>query len=427
MKKFIKTRIEKLVFGGQGLGKHESKVVLAWNALPEEEVEVEIYKNKKTYSEGIAISILNQSPYRVEPEEEHFLSCSPWQILSWEQENIWKKKIAEETYIRIGDLSELPDFEIISDSENQFNYRNKMEYSFALNNEGLISLAFFKRGTHRRMPINFCKLAEPSINDSAQKIILWLNQNSVPINILKTLILRCNDKNEVLAGLFIKENFNFNNYPLLDESLKGFQIHLSNPLSPASVSDEKLFEQGQDFLEIITRGKKLKFGLLSFFQINFVLFKIVLEDISEFLDSSKSAIDYYSGVGAISLPLSSEFKDCILVDNDKEAIYYADENIRENQINNCKTIYKSAEKTTELIDKNKIIIFDPPRAGLHKKIIRKILLEKPIRIIYLSCNPSTQARDIQLLQSSYEIKFLRLYNFFPRTPHIEALCVLDRR
>ncbi|MCP2521121.1 methyltransferase, partial [SCandidatus Aminicenantes bacterium Aminicenantia_JdfR_composite] len=240
----------------------------------------------------------------------------------------------------------------------------------------------------------------------------------MPINILKTLILRCNDKNEVLAGLFIKENFNFNNYPLLDESLKGFQIHLSNPLSPASVSDEKLFEQGQDFLEIITRGKKLKFGLLSFFQINFVLFKIVLEDISEFLDSSKSAIDYYSGVGAISLPLSSEFKDCILVDNDKEAIYYADENIRENQINNCKTIYKSAEKTTELIDKNKIIIFDPPRAGLHKKIIRKILLEKPIRIIYLSCNPSTQARDIQLLQSSYEIKFLRLYNFFPRTPHI---------
>ncbi|MCP2520880.1 hypothetical protein NLD30_10625, partial [SCandidatus Aminicenantes bacterium Aminicenantia_JdfR_composite] len=133
MKKFIKTRIEKLVFGGQGLGKHESKVVLAWNALPEEEVEVEIYKNKKTYSEGIAISILNQSPYRVEPEEEHFLSCSPWQILSWEQENIWKKKIAEETYIRIGDLSELPDFEIISDSENQFNYRNKMEYELELN------------------------------------------------------------------------------------------------------------------------------------------------------------------------------------------------------------------------------------------------------------------------------------------------------
>ena len=427
MKKLIKTKIEKLVFGGQALGKYEEKIILAWNAIPGEEAEIEIYKNKKTYAEGIATNILNPSPNRTEPEEEHFLSCSPWQILNWEQENIWKKKIAKETYERIGMLSKLPDFEIIADSKNQFNYRNKMEYSFALDNEGYISPAFFKRGTHKRMPINFCKLAESSINDSAQKIISWLNQNSVPINILKTLILRCNDKNEVIAGLFVKENFPFRNYPPLNENLKGFQIHLSNPLSPASVSDKKLFEEGQDSLEIEIKGKKLKFGLLSFFQINLSLFKITLEDILKFLDSNKSAIDYYSGVGAISLPLSSSFKDCVLVDSDKEAIYYAEENIRKNQINNCKTINKPAEKTIELIEKNKIILFDPPRAGLHKKIIRKILLEKPIRIIYLSCNLSTQARDIQLLQSSYEIKFLRLYNFFPRTPHIEGLCVLDRK
>jgi 23S rRNA (uracil1939-C5)-methyltransferase len=427
MGKIIKTVIEKLVFGGQGLGRFGKKIILAWNALPEEEVEINIYKNKKSYSEGIATTILDSSPYRIEPEEEHFLSCSPWQILSWEQENIWKKKIAQETYERIGNLSLFPDFEIIFLSESQFHYRNKMEYSFVLRDDGTISLAFYKRGTHKRMAINFCKLAEPSINNSVKKIISWLNHNAVPVDILKAIILRCNNKREVIAGLFIKENFPFRSYPSLDETLKGFQIHLSNPLSPASVSDKNLYKIGQDFLENNIRGIKLKFGLLSFFQINLPLFKIVLEDILKFLEPNKSIIDYYSGVGAISLPLSSYYKDCTLVDNDEEAIFYAEENIKENQINNCKTINKPAEKVTQLIDKDKIIIFDPPRAGLHKKIIQKLLLDKPFRIIYLSCNLATQARDIQLLQSVYQIKFLQLYNFFPRTPHIETLCVLERK
>ena len=426
--KIIKTLIEKLVFGGQGLGRINKKVVLAWNALPEEEVEVSILKRKKSYLEGIASKIIKESPFRTNPLEDHFLSCSPWQILKWEKENHWKKEIAKETFEKIGNLKELINYELVSIQDNQYNYRNKMEYSFTSNKNGKISLAFFKRGTHRLIPIDFCKLAIPEINEVAQKIIIWLNQNSVPSEILKSIVLRTNNKKQVIAGLFIKKNFFFKNYPPLQKPLIGFHIYFSNPLSPASVVDEELFKEGQNFLDINIRETTLKYGLLSFFQINLHLFEIALNDISTFLDPKKSLIDYYSGIVAISIPLNSFYKDCILIDSEQEAINYALENIKTNNLEDkCKVLKSLVEKSTQLIEKNKIILFDPPRAGLHKKIIKKILIEKPVRIIYLSCNLSTQARDIQLLQSMYKIKFLRLYNFFPRTPHIEGLCVLDRK
>jgi 23S rRNA (uracil1939-C5)-methyltransferase len=303
-----------------------------------------------------------------------------------------------------------------------------MEYSFTSDKNGKISLAFFKRGTHRLIPIDFCKLAVPEINKVAKKIVIWLNQNSVPLEILKSIVLRTNNKEQVIAGLFIKENFSFKNYPPLQNPLIGFHIYFSNPLSPASVVDEELFKEGQNFLDVNIRETTLKYGLLSFFQVNLPLFEIVLNDISRFLDPKKSLIDYYSGVGAISIPLNSYYKDCILIDSEQEAINFALENIKTNNLEDkCKVLKSLVEKATQLIEKNKIILFDPPRAGLHKKIIKKILIEKPVRIVYLSCNLSTQARDIQLLQSEYKVKFLRLYNFFPRTPHIEGLCVLDRK
>lgn len=423
----IRVTIEKLVFGGQGLGRADNKVILAWNALPEEEVEVEIRRDRRTYTEGIARTILQPSPHRIAPEEDHFLSCGPWQILSWDQENLWKERIARETFSRIGHVPDAVPFEIISQSDRQYYYRNKVEYRFTLDERKRLSLAFFQRGTHEAAPITCCKLAEPQINEAAATVLNWLNAHPTPVELLKSVTVRSDNSNHVLVALFVRAPLRIVSPPPLNETMVGFHVYVSSSESDTAPSGKLVYSLGQDSLSATLINTTLKFGPLTFFQVNVPLFERVLDDIAGFLDPEKPVVDYYAGVGAICLPLSDRFKECLLVERHREAISYAEQNIQANRLSHCVATQMPAEKITEFITPDRVIVFDPPRAGLHRSIVQRILADKPLRIIYLSCNLSTQARDIRMLQSAYEIKFLRLYNFFPRTAHIEGLCVLDRR
>lgn len=418
--------MEKLVFGGQCLGRSGDKVVFAWNALPGEEVEILLSKSKKNFAEGTAINIKNPSPYRILPKEDHFQICSPWQILTREEENKWKRAISLETYVKIGGLPPETDLQIEAPAKEQYKYRNKMEYSFTLDSADNISFAFFERGQHRHVAIQGCELAEEGINSTANFILDWINQQKIPLRSLKSLIIRSNNENQTIAALFIKDELNFSDYPQLSKNFLGFQVYFSNHRCPASRPEKLLYSDGQDFLIADLRGVKLKFGLLSFFQINISIFSLALNDIANFLDSSKSVVDFYSGVGAIGLSLLKYCKDMVLVDNNEEAIEYAKQNIDLNKLSNVSAELQPAEKITELIKNDKIIIFDPPRSGLHENVVNTVLSKLPEKIIYLSCNISTHARDIRLLSSKYKISYLKLYNFFPRTPHVESLCVLER-
>ena len=419
-----KLKIDKLVFGGQGLGRIDNKVCFSWNALPEEEVEFNITKNNKKFSEGTAIKIYKPSPQRIDPKEEHFLICSPLQILNWEEENRWKVEMAKENYQKIADIT-ITDLDIVYNNE-PYHYRNKIEYSFAENN-GKISFAFFERGSKKHIPILNCALSEKEINISAREILDWLNKVKPPVKILKSLILRSNGSGQTIVALFIKEKINFKYYPKLNDHLIGFHIYYSNPLCPASIPTEIIHTSGDNYLIVDLNGFKLKFGLLSFFQINIPIFKSALQDIANFIKTGENIIDYYGGVGAISIPLANKCQSSIIVENNKEAVDYAKENIILNKLKNYTAELIPAEKLCNLINKDKVLIFDPPRDGLHPKIIKRVLETQPRKIIYLSCNLSTQARDLKLLKDTYKISFIKLYNFFPRTPHIESLCVLESK
>lgn len=423
-------KIEKLVFGGQGLAHDkDGRAVFVWNALPEEEVEVEYIEKKKNFAEAVATKILSPSPDRVEPLDSHFLSSSPWQMISWEKENIWKKQIAIETYGKIGNLilhGEEPD--IIFSDEGQYGYRNKMEFSFTtIGSDNEISLAFFERGKKVRIPATGSHLASPLINEVAQKILHWVNEQKIPMRSLKSLIVRSTSSPEkVIAALFIKDKLPFPSYPTLQNSWVGFHLYYSTHKSPASVPTELLFSDGQDFLVQNILETPLQFGLHSFFQINPPLFEKALQDMAAFIEPTSPLIDFYAGVGAISLPLSRNRKSCFLVEENSEAVAFAQKNIALNNLKNCTAECRPAEKMVEVIESTSTIILDPPRSGLHEKVIRAIIHKQPKKILYLSCNLSTQARDLRLLSESYRVVFLRLYNFFPRTPHIEGLCVLER-
>lgn len=406
-----KIKIEKLVFGGQGLGRVDNKVVFVWNALPGEEVVFDYTTQKKNFAEGVAREILISSPDRVVAKEDHFLSCSAWQILSWEKELQYKKELAKEIYKKNGDII-ISDLEIVSDDQ-QYNYRNKIEYHF-VEKDGQISLAIFLPESHEVVPVAECELARPELNVVAQDILVWLQTEKISVQNLQKIILRCNQTGQVLVGLFLKKKFNFINYPELKNNLVGFSLWQK------SFRDDLIYTVGQDYLEEKVGDVKLRFGLSSFFQINVPVFYQALLDIKKFVNSEDKIIDYYAGVGAIGLSVGAQE----LVESNREAVEYAKINITLNKIK-AEAVCSSSERMIDLIATDKTIILDPPRAGLDKLVIEKILTEKPLKIIYMSCNLATQARDLGLLKDAYNIKFAKLYNFFPRTPHFEGLVVLE--
>lgn len=416
--------IEKFIPGGQGLGRVNGKVVFAWNGLPGEEVEVEFTKQKRTFAEGIARNVLKPSSERVEPRCNHWLSCSPWQVLDWQKEHYYKGQLARETYRKIA----VPDLFTLVRAEDPFEYRNKMEYSFGLNDGCEISLAFFERGSHSKLiPFEICHLARPEVSEAAQSVVEWLRSVCPPVEVLKSLIVRSDAHGNVATGLFVRDEIDCSSATELQQTISNFSIFTSPTESPASIIESVLYQHSVHELSSEILGTKLSYGLMSFFQVNPPMFEEALNDIKTFVEEGRNVVDYYSGVGSISIPLRDFIKSCVLVEENSEAAEYAKKNLESNNLSHWQAVCAQSEKALEYIAPETTVILDPPRAGLHPRVVKHLLEQKPPRIIYLSCDLATHARDIELLSPCYKPIFLRAYNFFPRTPHIEGLCILDRK
>ncbi len=419
-------KIEKLVFGGQGLAHVDGNTAFLWNALPGEEVDFEILSKRKGVIEGIVTGVLKPSKDRQKPHEKQFLSTSPWQMMDPKAELRFKQEIAAETYSKLGNLILSPEQLPIAGSERITGYRNKMEFSFTVDTGGVISLAFFERGSKVKVAVEGSVLCEDVINTTAKSILRWIREMDIPIRSLKALIVRSNGEGKAIAALFIKDKLSFPTYPSLSESCLGFELYYSTHKSPASVPTELLYHVGQNTLTATIKGAKLTFGIFSFFQINIPVFDEALSDIAAFISPKDALLDFYAGVGAIGIPISRNRSSLTIVESNEDAIHFATQNVADNGLENVTIQGLPAEHATNAITSDATLIVDPPRAGLHPNVISKILLKRPPKIIYLSCGLDTQARDLRLLSEAYRPVFFRLYNFFPRTPHIEGLVVLER-
>ncbi len=300
-----------------------------------------------------------------------------------------------------------------------------MEFSFTDDDSGNLSLAFFQRMGKRKVPIEKCLLALDNINVAAGHLLYLLASHGVASEQLKSLIVRSDQKNNVSLELFVRDA-SFDPTPFLDLPFSDYAIYFSSPLSPASIVSSTLFKKGDLCLAESIMGKTLRYGAGSFFQINVPMFTMTLE-VMRFYASNEHVSDLYCGVGSISIALSDQIAGANLIELDPQAISYARENIVRNGLQDrfiaeCKT----SEDALEYVTSKRVVILDPPRAGLHPKLIQRINQALPKRIVYLSCNPVTQVRDLRLLLADYTPVFFNLYNFFPRTPHLESLVVLER-
>lgn len=416
--------IEKIVNGGQALGYHQGKPIFVWNALPGETVRVQITRKNSKIIEGYAIEVTTPSPLRIEPQEKHWMSCSPWQIIDSATECEYTLAQARSIFSHV-DIS--TDSLGYVEGVDDLHYRNKIEWSFAPNELGEPSLAFFGRGTHTRISVEGCVLATDTINSISNEILAWIRAQHIPLRSLKSMIVRSNREGEAIVGLFLKDHLQFEYYPKLSEHLKGFHVYYSSHKSPASVVHGVLYTAGDESIEQRVLNTPLRHGLNGFFQVNIPVFEQVVRDIDARIPHDRMLLDFYGGVGSIGIPLSALHAVPLrIIESNEESTRYAELNIAAAQVDG-KVFTGTAEQLIEQIVHDSVLIVDPPRAGLHEKVVERIGVVLPEVIAYVSCNIATQARDLQLLSRWYQVEFLSLYNFFPHTPHIEALALLKKR
>lgn len=431
---FETLRLEKIVGGGQTLGTlGDGRKAFVWGGLPGELVNIRITKKKSHFVEGVVTEILEKSPERIVPrDEDSYLSTSPWQIMQLSSERTYKANLIEEAF-RLHNVTLPGEINVFTDGV-EFNYRNKVEFSWFgdLIDGGTtetLDLSFFKRGSKGKVIVEGTSLAHPNINKLAIEIRNLLRTKPITARQLKTLLIRTDQQGNTVWQLYVKDRLAdlISREEAAQLSAKGSEIIYSDPKSPASRVTERLVKFGDTTLTDTILGVTFNYACEGFFQVNIPVYEKALRDMRDWIDHENNlpTLDLYSGVGAIGLTIGGD--DITLVEINEHAVSEMQRNITKLNRANAKVILAPSEKSLEYITGEQIVIVDPPRAGLHADVVRRLLETEPPRIIYLSCNPVTQARDISLLQEKYKIVHHQGYNFFPRTPHIEHLVILDRK
>lgn len=413
---------------GAGQGIYDGHTVSVFGMLPGEKGIVATTCKKGVYM-GELVELRVSSPSRCVPLELHHLSCSPWQIMDYPHQLSLKRDILEQ-------LFELASIRVSAfhPAEELGGYRTKIEFSFtdrdAMGNPAPLHLAFHMRGSGaRRIALpDGCVLASEGMNRAALAVVARLRDAGIPARSLKTVIVReSKSTGGILVLLYVKEEIPI---PLTLKDIPsavGFHVYFSTPQSPASVVTRVMSGEGEDFLVETLEQKDIRYSAQSFFQNNIPMFLKVVERMRGFIPDAARVLELYSGVGTIGLLLSDIAGEIQGVETVPSAVESASKNAALNDIFNYTSLLSSAEKIDpaylEGID---VLLLDPPRAGLHKNIIQLIRVAPPPLIIYLSCNPATQARDALLLTDLYEIGQLEGFDFYPHTPHMESLLVLRR-
>ena len=427
----VTVTLSAIIGGGQAIGTlEEGKKVLVWGGLPLETVEVAVTKKKSKYLEGTVETVISASNERVAPKDpESYLSTSPWQIMKFEAEQHYKSALIEEAF-ELHDIV-LPQPITVYSDEHEYGYRNKIEFSFWYDTDTeKLSLAFFRRGTHGKISVEGTSLASPAITDVSRVIIKILNDLKVGGRDLKTLLIRSNANGDVAWQLYVK-NESIDGGAIITAVEAAYpsicaEVIYSNPKSPASVITKRLAASSETALSDTILDVPFRYATEGFFQINLPVYEQALRDMKKWIANDTPVIDLYSGVGTIGLTIGGD--DVTLIELNEHAVREMKRNIYElGMKGKAKPILAASEDATEHIIAEATIIVDPPRAGLHDDVIDRLLDVQPARIIYLSCNPVTQARDIGKLGEVYGIRHHQGYNFFPRTPHIEHLVILDKK
>ena len=453
--------IESIAAEGNALARVEGKVLFVPWCIPGDIVDVRVTKKKSAYMEGVMQRIVTPSPLRLEPFCEHYTVCGgcKWQPLPYDLQLKYKQQQVEDQLKRIGRLV-LPPIEPILGSEKTVEYRNKLEFTFSNKRwilsgedaEGLSDVEKFGLGFHisgffdKVLDIKKCHLqASPS-----NEIRLWIKQYAIDnglsffdlreqTGLLRNLVIRTASTGEVMViVVFARESEHITE--LMEELKNAFpQInslyYIVNTKRNDSISDQTpILFSGSDAIYEQMEDLKFKIGPKSFYQTNSLQAYRLYSVVREFADLKGNEIvyDLYTGTGTIGLFLSNNAAKVVGIEYVPEAIEDAKVNASNNGRANAFFFAGDMKDmlTGDFINENgkpDVVILDPPRAGIHPSVAEVLLQAQAPRMVYVSCNPATQARDLALLQEKYEITRVRPVDMFPHTHHVENVVALKLR
>ena len=447
---------------GKTIGKApDGRVIFLTNTVPGDIVDVQTTKKRKSYFEGIATNFHKLSDKRVKPECQHFNVCGgcKWQDMGYEHQLYYKQKEVENNLKRIGHL-ELPEVSPIVGSKKQYFYRNKMEFSFSdsrwLTLEELRSDTIFEDknalGFHipgmwdKILHIEKCHLQEDPSNSIRNEIKDFSEKNGLtffnPRNqhgLLRTLMIRTASTGELMVLIQFYEDDKSKRELLLNHVAETFPDITSLQFVVNLKHNDTIYDQeiicfsGRDHIFEEMEGLKFKINAKSFYQTNseqaYELYKITRDFAG--LTGNELVYDLYTGTGTIAQFISKDAKKVVGIESVPEAIADAKENAERNKIENTEFFVGDMKNVfnESFIAENGIpdvIVTDPPRDGMHKDVVQQILKISPEKIVYVSCNSATQARDLELMKEYYEVKKVQPVDMFPQTHHVENVVLLEK-
>ena len=447
---------------GKTIGKApDGRVIFMTNTVPGDIVDIQTTKKRKSYFEGKATHFHSLSDKRVTPECKHFGTCGgcKWQHMGYEHQLFYKQKEVENNLKRIGHL-ELPEVSTILGSEKQYFYRNKMEFSFSdsrwLSLEELQSDIIFEDknalGFHipgmwdKILDIEKCHLqADPSnrirleTKDFATKNGITFFNPRNQFGMLRTLMIRTSSIGEIMVLVQFYENDSTKRDLLMAHLAKTFPeitalLYVVNAKQNDTIYDQEVIcHTGRDHIYEEMEGLKFKINAKSFYQTNseqaYELYKITRDFAG--LTGEELVYDLYTGTGTIAQFVAKKAKKVVGIESVPEAITDAKANAENNNIENVDFFVGDMKNVfnEEFIAANgipDIIITDPPRDGMHKDVVQQILNIAPQKVVYVSCNSATQARDLALMKEVYKVVKVQPVDMFPQTHHVENIVLLEK-
>ncbi|MBE9490689.1 MAG: 23S rRNA (uracil(1939)-C(5))-methyltransferase RlmD, partial [Bacteroidetes bacterium] len=462
-KKQVFTNIEVIDAGAKGktvAKAPDGRIIFLPNAVPGDVVDIQTFKKRKAYYEGKAIAFHKLSNKRTEPVCEHFGTCGgcKWQHMAYEHQLFYKQKEVTNNLTRLGHI-ELPEVTPILGSAKQYFYRNKMEFSFSdtrwltleeINSDKDLgdknALGFHIPGMWDKiLNIKQCHLQEDPSNDIRNAIKTFAVKNDLAFfntrqqeGLLRTLMIRTTSIGEIMVLIqFFKDNKTKREL-LLDfisekfPQITSLQYVINQKANDTIYDQDVICYKGRDHIFEEMEGLKFKINAKSFYQTNsdqaYELYKLTREFAG--LTGNELVYDLYTGTGTIAQFIAKQAKRVIGVEAVPDAITAAKENAQLNNIENVEFYVGDMKKVfnTEFITTHgrpDVIITDPPRDGMHKDVVKQILNIAPDKIVYVSCNSATQARDLALMDAKYKVSKVQAVDMFPQTHHVENVVLLE--
>lgn len=448
---------------GKSVGKApDGRVIFLTNAVPGDVVDVMTTKKRKAYFEGVATNFHSLSDKRTEPVCEHFGVCGgcKWQHMGYEHQLYFKQKEVENNLKRIGNL-ELPETTPILGSKEQYFYRNKMEFSFSdsrwltqkeINSDEEIddrnALGFHIPGMWDKiLDIKKCHLQQDPSNAIRLEVKNFANKNGLTFfnprrqeGLLRTLMIRTSSTGEIMVLIQFFEDGKEHCELLLNHIKEKFPeitalLYVINSKGNDTIYDQEVIcFAGRDHIFEEMEGLQFKINAKSFYQTNsaqaYELYKVTRDFAG--LTGDELVYDLYTGTGTIAQFISKNAKKVVGVESVPEAIDDAKANALHNNISNAEFFVGDMKNVfnDDFIAAHgqpDVIITDPPRDGMHKQVVEQLLQVAPPKIVYVSCNSATQARDLALMKEKYKVTKVQPVDMFPQTHHVENVVLLEKR